>query len=587
MFHTKLLILLSLFIISSCSLTAQRDPYKWPFSQTSIWNMPIGSNATYVHAHIEAAEARGLTVDEDIIVLNPTADLVEIHTSLAGWNQEKDRCLKEGPLLFKAPIPKSFIVSPDTWAGLAPNSGMAVLMPDGITIKQTQPFAKCSPDEATSRYTMPDVSLTGDGIRGAHGGSMLSAIGGALRLGELDDPEDVIRHVLKVNLYADRNLFYDKETKGYRWPANRSDSYAESKYYTKRTNEIVKACRMGALLALPISMDIEGMELETIPAKILAKAFQHYGAYIVDDTAWDVYAIVAEWSPEGRFTDEFEESWGFSFVQGDLDTPWSRDIRKIFTNLHVVDNNGPENIGGGGDPLMPLAPPFKVDSPDPGNGGARIQIKTFLEGLWDNESAIMKSNLNQAGLLPLYQPFDKTPFDYKGNEQTDNIPSNIVDWVMIELRDANDPNQIIQQRAAWLGEDGLIYDTDGDKGAIFEGLEKEQYYISVHARGHLAVISSEPVNVQQAMNPYDFTQSIEKAKGSKQLKLVNDAYMLYAGDFDGNGIINNQDFNLWKSNGAALSQYLAVDVDGNGIVNNQDINYWTQNKSKLSELSFQ
>jgi hypothetical protein len=33
-------------------------------------------------------------------------------------------------------------------------------------------------------------------------------------------------------------------------------------------------------------------------------------------------------------------------------------MRKIFTALHVVDNNSPETIGGGGMPLAPLAPPF-------------------------------------------------------------------------------------------------------------------------------------------------------------------------------------------------------------------------------------
>ena len=36
----------------------------------------------------------------------------------------------------------------------------------------------------------------------------------------------------------------------------------------------------------------------------------NFGAYLVDDTAWDVYAIVTEWSPEGRFAEEFEKKLG-------------------------------------------------------------------------------------------------------------------------------------------------------------------------------------------------------------------------------------------------------------------------------------
>ncbi len=67
----------------------------------------------------------------------------------------------------------------------------------------------------------------------------------------------------------------------------------------------------------------------------------------------------AEWSPTGRFTREFKKNWGFDFVVYKELTPWSRDITKIYKVLHVVDNNSAENIGGGGQPRAPLAPPFK------------------------------------------------------------------------------------------------------------------------------------------------------------------------------------------------------------------------------------
>ena len=320
--------------------------------------MPIGSGAKYIDAQIEPATARGMTVDEDVIIMQPDAHLEEIYTNYADWDRSKNRCIEEGPLLFKPPIPEDFIVSPDTWDGLTPNSGLAVLMPDGKTIKQTQPFSRCTPETATSHYVPDDVDIYGEGITGAHGGSGLSAIGGTLRLGELDEPDDTIKHVLKINDYAAENLFYDSETKGYWWPAIRADGYAASTYGTKRTNPIVKECRMGALLALPAKMNIEELQLETIPVKILARAFQSYGAYVVDDTTWDVFAIITEWSPEGRVTDEFEKAWGFPFSQKCTNTPWTRDMAKIFLNLHVVNNNTSRTVGGGGKPLVPMAAPL-------------------------------------------------------------------------------------------------------------------------------------------------------------------------------------------------------------------------------------
>lgn len=162
-----------------------------------------------------------------------------------------------------------------------------------------------------------------------------------------------------MNLFGRKNIYYDSKTKGFRWPASKSDSYASENYYKERTLEQVKACRMGALLALPSTIKIDQMGLETQPAKILAEAFQNYGAYLVDDTGWDVYAIVTEWSPKGRFVDEFKNNWGFNFVEGNKDTPWTRDIRRIFSNLNVVDNNSSSSIGGGGMPRLPLAPIFE------------------------------------------------------------------------------------------------------------------------------------------------------------------------------------------------------------------------------------
>jgi hypothetical protein len=340
-------------------LPGTRDAKKWPFSQNSIWNMPIGDSAKYLHANLQQALEQGMTIDEDIIIMKEDAPVTGIYRNNAGWDRNKDRCIVEGELLFSAPIPGDFIVSKETWDGLTPNSGLAVLMPDGRTIKQTQPFARCTAGEpATSRYLFEDQDLYGQGMYGAHGASKLSAVGGALRIGELRPGSGPVQHALKVNVYAAKNLFYDQETKGYRWPAKSADSYASGNYGSRREIPAVKECRMGALLALPASWNLDIMGFETEPARILAETFQKYGAYVVDDTAWDVYAIITEWGPDGRFNNQFMEDWGFSMKQPGKDHAWSRDMDRIFLNLHIVDNNSPSSKGGGGKPLVPLAPPF-------------------------------------------------------------------------------------------------------------------------------------------------------------------------------------------------------------------------------------
>ena len=343
-------------------IPTQRDPLKWPFSKTSIWNMPIHKDAQYVPAKIIIPKY-GISADEDYLVLNPTAPITKIYTSHGGWDRSKDRCLVEGGLLFSAPIPGDFVINKNNWLGATPNAGLAVLMPDGRTIKQTQPFARCTiGGDATSEYVFKDQDIYGTGVAGAHGASGLSAIGGTLRLGELV-PGGVIRHALKINLYCHTNVSLNQDgTPGYRWPATSADGYAADSVNnpTGFYNGKISAMEIGALVAIPGKVNINALQFETPAAKILATAFQNYGAYIVDDTYLDVLAIETEFSPEGRVIDEFKKQWGFNF-ESHKNTPWKRDINKILNALQVVDNNTAATIGGGNtndfkNRLAPMAP---------------------------------------------------------------------------------------------------------------------------------------------------------------------------------------------------------------------------------------
>lgn len=354
------LILLQQLVAADYANLVSRDPLKWPFAQNSIWNTPIGSNAVYVNAQIEWAN-NSSTVDEEYIIMTPKEPLMDVYYSSAGWDQSKNRCIKTGWILQSLPIPQNFIVSPTTWDGLTPNAGAAILMPDGHTIKQNQPFAHCSQGGyATTMFKFNDLDLYTDGMYGAHGGSGLSSIGGSLRVHELTPTSGPIRHALKINLWGAKNLYYDNSTKGYRWPAQRADDYAGSgsnAYGSQRTSPVVKECRMGALLALPSTLDITALGLLTEPGRMLAQCFQDYGGYIVDDCAWDAYGISAECSPAGRFIDEFKKNWGFNFSTNSLSS-FGKDMIKIYAKLCVVDNNNAINVGGGGIRRAPLAPPF-------------------------------------------------------------------------------------------------------------------------------------------------------------------------------------------------------------------------------------
>ncbi len=346
-----------------------RDPLKWPFAQNSIWNMPIGSNAVYRDAGIVSPKD-GMRTDENILILTPNAPKKDFKEGTSGWPSNNwDRCNPTSRTWYRAGVPDNFVVNPSNWKGRVPNLPTAVLMDDGKTLKQGQPFARCSNgSNPVYKYPYPEVDIYGDGIRGAHGGAGMSSIGGAIRMGELL-PGSVIKHALKVEVWSILYYYYDRNEndgkRGYRWPAVKADAgaaYSGCDNYAGNKEFF----QMGSLMALKPDFNVNGLRTE--PGRIIARALQDYGGYIVDNTCWDIYAIATEWSPEGRVIDEFEDEYGYPFDfkpnNGTQNSDWGRDIIDVFTALHVVDNNGPNSIGGGGTPRAPLAPPFG-DSNDP------------------------------------------------------------------------------------------------------------------------------------------------------------------------------------------------------------------------------
>ncbi|MBN2174518.1 MAG: hypothetical protein JW731_10310, partial [Bacteroidales bacterium] len=63
-----------------------------------------------------------------------------------------------------------------------------------------------------------------------------------------------------------------------------------------------------------------------------------------------------------------------------------------------------------------------------------MDLQVFLEGPYNGSG--MDTWLNDASKIPLTQPYNTSPWNYGGGESVAAIPSNVVDWILIELRDA-------------------------------------------------------------------------------------------------------------------------------------------------------
>jgi hypothetical protein len=163
-----------------------------------------------------------------------------------------------------------------------------------------------------------------------------------------------IRHALKINPWARKYLHYSAEVPGYRWPARRADDYASQKgeYDPESLGRTSNpALVMGTLLAIPPQVELESLGLATEPGRKLFTVLQDYGAYIAEDAGEDTW----DWVVERDAEREFEAAYGFSLTS----ETWKHEIDVLVPVLQIVDNNGPDSIGGGGQPRAPLAPPFE------------------------------------------------------------------------------------------------------------------------------------------------------------------------------------------------------------------------------------
>ena len=102
---------------------------------------------------------------------------------------------------------------------------------------------------------------------------------------------------------------------------------------------------MGALLAIPAWVDIDRLGLST-KGKVIARAAQDYGVYVADRGGSGITFLAELGNTEIRWPATLTEP------------AWWTDIAIIKSSLMWVRNNRADNVGGGGTPRAPFAPPF-------------------------------------------------------------------------------------------------------------------------------------------------------------------------------------------------------------------------------------
>ena len=146
-----------------------------------------------------------------------------------------------------------------------------------------------------------------------------------------------------------------------------------------------------------------------------------------------------------------------------------------------------------------------------------LQVKVMLHGaMIGANDGLMRADLNTAGLLPTVQPYVdsvSTRFTHVlgGNELTTTSILNanagtadaIVDWVLVEIRDAQDSTTVIRTVAALVQRDGDVVAAQTGGDLILGGLPAD-FFVTVKHRNHLGVMTGQPIKVTNEAAMVDF-----------------------------------------------------------------------------------
>ena len=252
----------------------------------------------------------------------------------------------------------------------------------------------------------------------------------------------------------------------------------------------------------------------------------------------------------------------------------------ILDGIEDADQNGivnpgetdPLNPNSDGDPLDDgeedsnfngILDPGETDPRDPCDPfiseacvGVSLNIRIMLMGalVEVDTTGFMHDELRFQNRLPVIEPYSKLSFlHHIGDVPTGQAPPPSladqevvdpglafftgmdapVDWVLVELRLADEPDSIVATKAALLQRDGDVRDLDGISYVKFHKVQAGNYYVAVRHRNHLGVMTANPYLLTPHVTSIDFTDPETPTMGSNPQALYKGKTVMWPGDLNG------------------------------------------------------
>ncbi len=233
-------------------------------------------------------------------------------------------------------------------------------------------------------------------------------------------------------------------------------------------------------------------------------------------------------------------------------------------------------------------------------------IRLYLQAYTNPGTGEMSDSLSKKHLIPiidnthsscfgLQRPYDRKWVDVTTGDTLwipNGFSTKLVDWVQIELRSISSPITTYSQQGV-LTTKGDVLDAHCRQmkwGYVPFGW----YFIVVHPRNHLSIMSVREQYLQNYSNFYDFTLAKEMARGKEpqvRVSEVPEIWATFAGDCSSKKYVGSEnvidiDDQIMIYNNYGRVGYNLADITGNGLIDFNDLIYCQDNLGRVSYVPY-